>query len=307
MEKYMRISKTTLSILKNFIKINLGIIIEPGNKIRSRSSAVYGEATVPETFPVEVTLPNLRNFLDVLFLFRDPVLEFAEGHVRMIETDGSGETCYPYGQPGSIKAIPKGLRAFDSSNEISFSLSEANWGKLQKAFRGRALGKTKYGRAPQYVTINSNGKGVQIGAGPRQSVSVGQYTIPVSAQTHGHECAMVFDADNLPLLGGDYAVTVRPVFTEFRQTKGPGVVYYVAAEPMWSSWGGKQEYRVIVTRTKSEDCTVLVQAHSPEEAKRIVQSKSTEEFTWNEKPGHRMDFMAAIASAAFDVEASVRG
>jgi hypothetical protein len=297
----MKISQATLSILTNFVNINSGIIIEPGNTLRTLNSAVYAQATVRESFPVEAILPDLRNFLDVLSLFREPDFDFGADHVRIVESDGSGGSSYPYGQPGSVRPLPKKMNPLDPSKEISFSLSQKQWATLQKAFRGRALGKMRWGTAPQVLRIISNSQAVQISVGPRNNSDATQYTMPVDARTNSHECQMVFDTENLPLLGGDYAVTVRPVFTEFRQTKGPGMLYYVAAEPTWSSWGGKQEYRVIVTRSRSEDCTVLVQAHSPEEAERMVEAKPPEQFTWSEKPGYRMDFRTAIATAELDV------
>src|ERR1035438_2742631 len=82
---YMKISKQTVALLKQFAAINPGIVISPGNSINTRSDDIAAEAMVPETFPVEVRHPDIHEFVRLLSLFKVPVCEFDENHVRRSE------------------------------------------------------------------------------------------------------------------------------------------------------------------------------------------------------------------------------
>ena len=67
---YMNISQQTIALLKQFAIIKPGIVISPGNSINTRSDDIVAEATVPETFPVEVRLPDIHEFVRLLSLFK---------------------------------------------------------------------------------------------------------------------------------------------------------------------------------------------------------------------------------------------
>src|ERR1039457_7045110 len=67
---YMNISQQTIALLKPFAIIKPGIVISPGNSINTRSDDVVAEATVLETFPIEVRLPDIHEFVRLLSLLK---------------------------------------------------------------------------------------------------------------------------------------------------------------------------------------------------------------------------------------------
>jgi hypothetical protein len=103
----MKLSQQTIAILNNFTKINRGLSIRPGNVLKTKSTAVYAEATVAEHFPSEAAFQDLPTFLSKLALFRDPVLDFAPGNVRITEGDGTAELKYTLAPTGFVQPSPK--------------------------------------------------------------------------------------------------------------------------------------------------------------------------------------------------------
>ena len=82
----MKLSTNTIQVLKNFASINQNLVIKEGNTITTMSAMknIVAKADVEETFPQEVAIYDLNEFLASLSLFTNPILDFAENHV-MIE------------------------------------------------------------------------------------------------------------------------------------------------------------------------------------------------------------------------------
>ena len=64
----MKLSENTVTILKNFSTINSGIVVKPGNKLRtiSANKAILAEAEVAENFPHEFGIYDLNKSLALL-------------------------------------------------------------------------------------------------------------------------------------------------------------------------------------------------------------------------------------------------
>ena len=88
----MKISNTTITILKNLASFNPHLVIQAGNVIRTVNDkkTTLIKAIVEEEFPTEIALHDLNGFLKVVSLFNDPDFEFNEDHV--IISDDSGAT-----------------------------------------------------------------------------------------------------------------------------------------------------------------------------------------------------------------------
>lgn len=102
----MKLSKSTIAILKNFATINGGIQFVEGNEIRVAAidKSVMGIATVEETFPVEFALYDLNQFLSVLTMFDEPELEFHDDY--LIIKQGRQRVKYFYTDSDNIVAAP---------------------------------------------------------------------------------------------------------------------------------------------------------------------------------------------------------
>ena len=71
----MKLSSHTTSVLKNFATINQNLVIKEGNTIATMSAMknIVAKAEVEETFPMEVAIYDLNEFLGALSLFTSPV------------------------------------------------------------------------------------------------------------------------------------------------------------------------------------------------------------------------------------------
>ena len=76
----MKISKQTLTILKNFTSINSNLLVKPGNKIATVAPAknVMAEATVDEKFDTEFGIWDMNKFLGTVSLFKDAEFDFED-------------------------------------------------------------------------------------------------------------------------------------------------------------------------------------------------------------------------------------
>ena len=76
----MKLTDSTLTVLKNFAGINNSILVKKGNKLRTISVAknILAEADISEDFPKDVAIYDLNQFLNGLSLHQDPNLDFSE-------------------------------------------------------------------------------------------------------------------------------------------------------------------------------------------------------------------------------------
>ena len=105
----MKLSKETLTILKNFSSINGGIQFLEGNEVRvaSMDKTVMGIAKIKEEFPQDFAIYDLPMFLQVHSLFNEPELEFHEDY--LIFKEGRRRTKYHYTDSRNVVGAPYDL------------------------------------------------------------------------------------------------------------------------------------------------------------------------------------------------------
>ena len=83
----MKLSSNTTSVLKNFATINQNLVIKEGNSITTMSAMknIVAKAEVEETFPQEIAIYDLNEFLGALSLFSSPILDFNDSYVMISE------------------------------------------------------------------------------------------------------------------------------------------------------------------------------------------------------------------------------
>ena len=81
----MKLSQETIGILKNFGSINQNLVIKEGNTLTTMSAMknIVAKSDVVETFPKEVAIYDLNEFLSSLSLFTQPVLDFQDQYMTM--------------------------------------------------------------------------------------------------------------------------------------------------------------------------------------------------------------------------------
>jgi hypothetical protein len=120
----MKLQAETLAILKNFSNINPNLKISPGNILRtiSPSKTPYAEAEIPDSFPSDFRIYDLRSFLGIISAFQEPELEFlgdtlevSEGHSKVRLQSASPEIV---GEPKVIKSFPEPDVTFTLTSEL---------------------------------------------------------------------------------------------------------------------------------------------------------------------------------------------
>lgn len=103
----MKLSESTINILKNFSTINPSILVKPGSILQTiapASRSIYARAIVEESFPQQFALHELPTFLGVTSLFKEPELEFEEKLISIKSDNQSVE--YTLAEPSMVIAPP---------------------------------------------------------------------------------------------------------------------------------------------------------------------------------------------------------
>ena len=83
----MKLSDNTKMVLRNFATINQNLVIKEGSELLTMSAMknIVAKAEVEETFPKEIAIYDLNEFLASISLFAVPVLEFEEQYLKIKE------------------------------------------------------------------------------------------------------------------------------------------------------------------------------------------------------------------------------
>lgn len=133
----MKLSESTLKVLKNFSGINQSINIRAGNLLSTQSVAknIVAEANIEEEFPVGFCLYDLPEFLGTMKLFKSPVLDFSEAqnnYMYICEEDNLGfKVRYTFSKPELI-VYPE-RRPEPKAPEITFNLDAKTLDSIMKA------------------------------------------------------------------------------------------------------------------------------------------------------------------------------
>jgi len=219
----MKISKETLDVLKNFSVVNPNLVIKEGNKLSTIAEAknIMAAANVPETFPKEVGIYDLNEFLSALSLINDPDFIFGEDSV-IIESPSASLT-YRYADTSILTAPQKEVTMPEA--EINVELSADDIAHIRRA--GGALGHpvvsivSKAGDDKVFLQVKD----------PNNS-SANIFELEVDSAYSGNA---VFDLQfligNLKLIPGDYKVAVSSkLISHWECINNNSVEYWIALE-----------------------------------------------------------------------------
>lgn len=191
----MKLTKTTLDVLKNFAGINQNILISPGNVLSTRTVAksIYATATVDTDFPQEFGIYNLTTFLGVIGIFSDPEIEMFDKY--MMISQGKNKVKYNFAAPAVLDYPDKKISM--SQVAASFELSEENLKSLLKA--GAILSST---------SLNITGDGSTIVCTVMDPKNNAANTFSVDVGVTDREFSIFIDLGNLKMITGKYNVSL---------------------------------------------------------------------------------------------------
>ena len=216
----MKLSDSTLAVLKNFAGINNSILVKQGNQLRTISVAknILAEAEIPEDFPRDVAIYDLNQFLNGLSLHQDPNLDFTEdSHITIKE--GRRRVKYFYADPQVIIAPPEKEITLPTE-DVCFQLESSSLDKLLKAAAVYQL--------PDLSAIGEAGV-VKLVVRDKKNDTSNEYAVVVGETDKEFE--FNFKVENIKIIPGAYNVVVSSkLLSKFTNTQYD-LKYYIALEP----------------------------------------------------------------------------
>jgi|TARA_R100000030_G_scaffold78036_2_gene60985 hypothetical protein len=216
----MKLSETTVNLLKNFSSINQSILFKEGNKLRSISvmKNILAEATVEESFPKDFGIYDLNQFLNGLSLHASPELDFKSNDFVMIR-EGKMRSKYFFADPTVIVAPPEKEISLPTE-DICFELTSQQLEKLKKAASIYQL--------PDISAIGEAGV-IKLVARDKKNDTSNDFSIVVGETDS--EFVFNFKEENLKIVPGSYDVVVSQKLLSRFTNQNIDVTYFIALEP----------------------------------------------------------------------------
>ena len=219
-ERTMKLSDSTLTVLKNFAGINNSILVKEGKKLRTISVAknILAEANITEEFPRDVAIYDLNQFLNGLSLHADPDLDFTPDSYITIK-EGKRRVKYFYADPQVITAPPEKDITLPTE-DVCFQLDSTALDKLLKAAAVYQL--------PDLSAVGEAGV-VKLVVRDKRNDTSNEYAVVVGETDKIF--TFNFKVENIKIIPGAYDVVVSSkLLSKFTNTQYD-LKYYIALEP----------------------------------------------------------------------------
>jgi len=216
----MKLSDSTLSLLKNFSSINQSILFKEGSKLRTISvmKNILAEATVNEEFAKDFGIYDLNQFLNGLSLHQKPELDFDnEGYVVIKE--GRSRSKYFFADPSVIVTPPEKQISLPSE-DVCFELATTVLEKLLKAAAVYQL--------PDISAVGESGV-VKLVVRDKKNDTSNRHEEVVGETDSVFN--FNFKVENIKILPGTYDVVVSQKLLSRFTSKNHDLTYYIALEP----------------------------------------------------------------------------
>jgi len=216
----MKLSESTINLLKNFSSINQSILFKEGNKLRSISvmKNILAEATISEEFPKDFGIYDLNQFLNGLSLHNSPELDFENSQFVVIK-EGKMRSKYFFADASVIVSPPEKEITLPTE-DVCFQLTSQQLEKLKKAASVYQL--------PDISAIGENGV-VKLVARDKKNDTSNDFSIIVGET--GDSFVFNFKEENLKIVPGTYDVIVSSKLLSKFTNQNLDVTYYIALEP----------------------------------------------------------------------------
>ena len=216
----MKLSDSTLTVLKNFAGINNSILVKQGSKLRTISVAknILAEADISEDFPKDVAIYDLNQFLNGLSLHQDPNLDFTEESYLTIR-EGKRRVKYFYADPQVIISPPEKEISLPTE-DVCFQLESVTLEKLLKAAAVYQL--------PDLAAVGEAGV-VKLVVRDKKNDTSNEFAVVVGDTDK--EFSFNFKVENIKIIPGAYDVTISSKLLAKFTNSSYNLIYYIALEP----------------------------------------------------------------------------
>ncbi len=216
----MKLSDSTLTLLKNFSNINQSILFKQGKSLRTISvmKNILAEATINEELPKDFGIYDLNQFLNGLSLHNNPDLDFTNDNYVVIK-EGRSRSKYFFADPNVIVCPPEKTIELPTE-DVSFELKTEQLDKLLKAAGIYQL--------PDLSAIGENGA-VKLVVRDKKNETSNDFAVVVG-ETEG-KFVFNFKVENIKLIPGSYDVVVSSKLISKFTCREHDLSYYIALEP----------------------------------------------------------------------------
>ena len=216
----MKLSESTVNLLKNFSSINQSILFKEGTKLRTISvmKNILVEANVAEEFPRDFGIYDLNQFLNGLSLHANAELNFDNQEYVLIK-EGRMRSKYFFADPSVIVAPPEKEITLPSE-DVEFVLTSQQLEKLKKA--------SSIYQLPDVSVIGEAGV-IKLVARDKKNDTSNDFSIVVG-ETES-EFVFNFKEENLKIVPGNYAVVVSEKLLSLFVNQNQDVTSYIGLEP----------------------------------------------------------------------------
>ena len=146
----MKLSDSTMTLLKNFSNINQSLLFKQGQSLRTISvmKNILAEATIEEELPQDFGIYDLNQFLNGMSLHNDPELDFGKSDSYVVIREGKSRSKYFFADPNVIITPPDKTLTLPTE-DVAFVLNTQNLDRLLKAAAVYQL--------PDLSAVGSNG------------------------------------------------------------------------------------------------------------------------------------------------------
>ena len=214
----MKLSDTTISVLKNYSTINQNLMIKVGSNLSTMSAMknIVASADVQETFEKDVAIYDLNEFLATLSLFNNPDLDFQDDYVVLSEEGSGRKARYWYSDPSVVTTPTKDITM--PSNEVKFDFSSDTLAEITRA--ASVIG------APDMVL--ENGK---LRVTDKKNTTANDYATELDVPDSDVKYKFWFKVENLKLIPGSYGVEVSSKNISKFSNTNIDIEYFIALEP----------------------------------------------------------------------------
>ena len=212
----MKLSESTVSVLKNYSTINQNLLVREGSVLSTMSAMknIVAQSTVDEKFPQQIAIYDLNEFLASMSLFDSSDLKFKDDFVIMSEEGKKSSLKYWYSDPSVVTTVTKEINMPEC--EVKFTLSSDILSNVQKA--AAVIG------APDMVLENGS-----LRVTDKKNDTANAYSIDVVDTDDVYK--FWFKVENLKLLSGDYDVSISSKRISHFKNTNVDIEYFIALEP----------------------------------------------------------------------------
>jgi|TARA_B100001093_G_scaffold3464_1_gene3569 hypothetical protein len=216
----MKLSKSTLDILKNFSNINQSICFKEGTELSTLSiqKNILSRANVEEKFPKSFAIYDLSEFLSGLTLFEDPEFSFDNDNFVIIK-DRKNSSRYFFADPSTIVTPPENKVELPSK-DVCFTVA---WSDISNVIKAAAIYQI------EDLAVVGDGSKIKLVVRDKKNDTSNSYAVDVG--TTDKNFSFNFKVENLKLLPGDYQVVISKQNASLFRDANRDLEYLIALEP----------------------------------------------------------------------------